>query len=419
MKQTNHKKVSAFAYLLSFIFVVSMSLGTLVYGADNTIQTEKGTLTASADDTYLYLTYEGPWDYNIQERIGISVNGTAVSGQYGDIILNTGNTSESQSLQVRDSWWSPISGASGTVQNSGAVNGTYTTTTWKLQIPISTYGISIDTLGVTWQNQTLTVTPSADSSSDTTEATTTEDTASTEDKTEDTAAGSSATTEVPATDSSTEASTSDPTQVDSGLVIDGYYDDWKSYPITEITYTSNNTKSIHVGQIYTDGEKVYVHFAMNDLYTTQMQIQQMTLTINGQSFALGVYPVKEDHSIDWDFYNNEMRSLPNGIYKNLGVIINYTQYCDSEAAMTIYDSTHQPDTKGDELEFAFSLKDFQRITGLNTDQISSITIVNPNIGSQGVTWAGTSTAPWIGVAAAVVLCIAGFYTYKHKKETRV
>ena len=126
MKQTNHKKVSAFAYLLSFIFVVSMSLGTLVYGADNTIQTEKGTLTASADDTYLYLTYEGPWDYNIQERIGISVNGTAVSGQYGDIILNTGNTSESQSLQVRDSWWSPISGASGTVQNSGAVNGTYT-----------------------------------------------------------------------------------------------------------------------------------------------------------------------------------------------------------------------------------------------------------------------------------------------------
>ena len=114
-----------------------------------------------------------------------------------------------------------------------------------------------------------------------------------------------------------------------------------------------------------------------------------------------------------------MRSLPNGIYKNLGVVINYTQYCDSEAAMTIYDSTHQPDTRGDELEFAFSLKDFQRITGLNTDQISSITIKNPNIGSQEVSWAGTSTAPWIGVAVAVVLCIAGFYTYKHKKETRV
>ncbi len=405
MKQTYYKKLSIGAYLLSFIFVVSMSLSTLAYGSENAIQAEKGTLTASADDTYLYLTYDGSWDYNIQERIGISVNGTAVSGQYGDIILNTGNTDESQSLQVRDSWWSPIPGASGSVQNNGATNGTYTTTTWKIQVPISTYGSSIDTLGVTWQNQSLTVTPSADSSSDTTEATTTEETTTSTDDT----------TEAPAT----EASTSDPTQVDSKLVIDGYYDDWKSYPITEITYTSNNTQSVHTGQIYTDGEKVYVHFAMNDLYTTQMQIQQMTLTINGQSFALGVYPVKEDHSIDWDFYNNEMRSLPNGICKNLGVIINYTQYCDSEAAMTVYDSTHQSNTKGDELEFSFSLKDFQRITGLSTDQISSITIVNPNIGNQGITWAGTSTAPWIGVAIATVLCIAGLYTYKHKKETRI
>ena len=139
MKQTNHKKLSIFTYLLSFIFVVSMSLGTLAYGADNTIQTEKGTLTASADDTYLYLTYEGLWDYNIQERIGISVNGAAVGGQYGDIILNTGNTDESQSLQVRDSWRSPIPGASGTVQNSGASNGTYTTASWKIQVPLSTY----------------------------------------------------------------------------------------------------------------------------------------------------------------------------------------------------------------------------------------------------------------------------------------
>lgn len=405
MKHTNYKILSISAYLISFIFVASMTLGSFVYGAENAIQAEKGILTVSADNTYLYLTYEGSWDYNIQERIGISVNGTAVSGQYGDIILNTGNTDESQSLQVRDSWWSPIPGASGSVQNSGVTNGTYTTTTWKVQVPISTYGTTIDTLGVTWQNQSLTVTPSTDSSSDTAETTTTEDTtASTED-----------TTETPAT----EASTSDPTQVDSELIIDGYYDDWNSYPITEITYTSNNTTSIHVGQIYTDGDKVYVHFSMNDLYTTQMQTQQMTLTINGQSFAIGIYPVKEDHSIDWDYYNNEMRSLPNGIHKNLGVIINYTQYCDSEAAMTIYDSEHQPNTKGDELEFAFSLEDFQRITGLNTDQISSITIVNPNIGSQGVTWAGTSTAPWVGVAIAVILCMAGFYAYKHKKEARV
>ncbi len=207
-------------------------------------------------------------------------------------------------------------------------------------------------------------------------------------------------------------------QVSSGIQIDGYYDDWSAYPVTNITYSSNNAESVHKGQIYTDGEMVYVHFSMNDLYTSQIQVQQMTITINGQSHALGIYPVHEDGSIDWDYYNNEMRSLPEGIYTNMGVIIDYTKYCDSQAAITIYDQNHQPDTKGDEIEFAFRLDDFARLTGMNISNVGSITITNPNIGAEGVTWVGTSTGPLLGVLAALTCCVIGYFTYKKRRVTQ-
>lgn len=204
--------------------------------------------------------------------------------------------------------------------------------------------------------------------------------------------------------------------VTSDLRIDGYYDDWEGYPVTEITYMSNNTLSIHVGHIYTDGERVYVHFSMNDLYQNQIQVHQMTLTINGVSFALGVFPVTENNQIDWNFYNQYGNQLPNGIHTNYGVIINYYMYCDSEAAITITDATHPGNTKGDEIEFSFSLADFSRITGMKVDDISKITIQNPNIGSEGLTWVGTSTAPLVGVVAAVCLAGAGVCMTKGKKE---
>ncbi len=204
--------------------------------------------------------------------------------------------------------------------------------------------------------------------------------------------------------------------VNSDLQIDGYYDDWEGYPVTEITYMSNNTYSIHVGQLYTDGERVYVHFSMNDLYQNQMQVQQMTLTINGQSFALGVFPVTEAGGIDWGFYSQYGNNLSNGTYTNYGVVINYYMVCESDVAFTIYDSTHPGNAKGDEIEFSFSLKDFSRLTGFPVDNITEISIKNPNIGSEGPKWVGTSTVPLIGVAAAACFAGVGIFRKKSKKE---
>lgn len=201
--------------------------------------------------------------------------------------------------------------------------------------------------------------------------------------------------------------------VTSSLVIDGYYADWDKYPATNITYMSNNSYQVHKGKIYSDGEMVYVHFSMNDLYTSQIMMQQMTITVNGQSHAIGLYPLNDDKSINWGY---PMYNLSEGIHTNFGVIVDYTKYCDSKGAITVYDASHSPDTKGDEVEFAFSIEDFCKITGMNTDSFGNITIVNPNIGSEGVVWAGTPTGIVMGMAVAVVFALLGYSLNKKNRK---
>ncbi len=208
--------------------------------------------------------------------------------------------------------------------------------------------------------------------------------------------------------------------VTSDIVIDGYYEDWEGYPVTEITYLSNNTYSIHTGQICTDGEWVYVHFSMNDLYQNQIMMQTMTITINGVNYPIGLYPVTDGGAIDWAFYSSMGNSLPNGSHFNYGVIVNYYMYCESSGVITIYDSEHKTDTKGDEVEFRFSLKDFGKLVGAEMDNVTSLAIVNPNIGSQEVVWVGTSSGPWIGVASMSVLAgVGAMLCIRRKKQVVV
>lgn len=424
----NKTKQTILSYLLSLFLIITIGMSTItIHGADFEISDENGTLTASVDEQYINITYEGKWDYNINETIYVSVNGQDAGGANSAIVLNSGNNTDSQILQVKNAWYQEISGAEGSVTNYGYTDGSYETVTWQIKIPVAAYGENLASVGLTWSDQTIEL--NYDNQVENGDTTTEEENNSTEETTEED------TEEVTTEDNSTEATTNntsetgtstpdnntghnDDLHVTSGLVIDGYYADWKSYPVTEITYTSNNAKSVHIGQIYSDGERVYVHFAMNDLYTGQMQVQQMTITINGESHSLGVYPVKSDGSIDWDFFNNHMNSLSEGIHMNLGVIVDYTKYCDSQAAMTVYDASHSAGTRGDELEFSFSIEDFSRITGMNLDDIGSITIVNPNIGSQDVTWVGTSTAPWLGALIALLLAGAGICAYKGNKEEK-
>ena len=65
------------------------------------------------------------------------------------------------------------------------------------------------------------------------------------------------------------------------------------------------------------------------------------------------------------------------------------------------------------MEFSLSLKRLAELTGIPADEMGTITIQNPNIGGQGVSIAGSSTGPIVGVLIALLLA-AGYVAKKRK-----
>ena len=201
--------------------------------------------------------------------------------------------------------------------------------------------------------------------------------------------------------------------VTTGLVIDGYYGEWSQYPSADITHSSNNGYSVHKGQLAIDGDRLYVHFSMNDLYTSQMQFQFWNITVDGKQCVLNILPVNADGSINW---SGQMYGLGEGIYRNFGVFAGYYTDIDGDVAFTVYDSAHTETGRGDEIEFSISLDKLADYLGINIDQGATITVSNPNIGAQGVTITGTPTGPWAGAAMAMALATSGVFICRRKKR---
>ena len=417
-----------------------------------TFEDNGNTIDIYTDNDYLCIRYNGSWSGYLNERFDLSADGVSLD-RLNAIILNNGNNGDGSSFSVKDAWSSEISGASGTVTNTGKKQYYgYEFMTWKIQIPLDTYAsFNLDTLKVTYKGQSTEVTvgtkntteeastEDTEESTTVTEKTTAEDTTTESEKEDETTA---ATTGQGTTETVSEASTADRTDesttevsedssnvtseeetdeattetttggihVGGNIQIDGYYDDWEGRPKTEITYSSNNKQCNHYGQLALDGDTLYGHFKMNELYTSGMQLQIWYLTINGKTFAMQIQPEKNGN-IDWG--TQVPRS--EGIHTNLKVFIGYgnNNECDSKVAYTVYDAEHKDNTPGDEVEFSLSLKRLAELTGIPADEMGTITIQNPNIGGQGVSIAGSSTGPVVGVLIALLLA-AGYVAKKRK-----
>lgn len=202
-----------------------------------------------------------------------------------------------------------------------------------------------------------------------------------------------------------------------GIQIDGYYDDWEGFPVTEITYYANNTLCVNEGNIYSDGDYLYVHVKMNDMYTSQMSIQSFVLKVNDSQTAIPILGVNEGGSINWDtpIYGG----MSEGTHTDLAVFLGYYTSCDSSVAFTVYDKNHAADTRGDEIEFRISMKDITKYFNIEADSIDTIAIHNPNIGGESIIYAGSSTAPAAGAAAGILFVagVVGVRQYKKKRET--
>lgn len=452
-------KIKRLIGIITAVCMVIIFSGVSIFGsqAQTLSDGNGGNIEVTTDDEYIYLEYRGPWTNYIQQTFDVSVNGQTAPGALSKLVINTGNNGDGSSFSVLNAWYQAIDGATGYTTNTGASSSGwgYEDMSWSAKVPVSIYGTDVQNITIGWNGNTAELDIAGGSSSSeattevgsetTTEAesetttetgseTTTEaaenstEETTTEDATENTAVTTEqasestteqTTTEVSTTEQATENATTETGTteeitgpVTSGLVVDGYYGEWSQYPSADITYNGNNSYSVHKGQLAVENGRLYVHFSMNDLYTSQMQFHLWNITVDGKSCVLNVLPVNSDGSINWGGQTNGFGA---GVYRNFGVFAGYYNDVDGDVAFTVYDAAHTETGKGDEIEFSISLNKLADYLGIKLDQGATITVSNPNIGAEGVTITGTPTGPWAGAAIALIMAIGGVIVYRRKK----
>lgn len=444
-------KIKRLTGIITAVCMVIIFSGISIFGsqAQTLFDGNGGSIEVTTDGEYIYLEYNGSWTNYIQQTFDVSVNGQTAPGALSKLVINTGNNGDGSSFNVLNAWYQAIDGAAGYTTNAGASSSGwgYADMSWSAKVPVSTYGTDVRNITIGWNGNTAEfdiadgsssseattevgseTTTEAESESTTeatensTEETTTED--ATEDTTVTTEQASESTTEQTTTEGSTTEQTTEKATtetetteeitgpVTSGLVIDGYYGEWSQYPSADITYNSNNGYSVHKGQLAVENGRLYVHFSMNDLYTSQMQFHLWNITVDGKSCVLNVLPVNSDGSINWGGQTNGFGA---GVYRNFGAFAGYYNDVDGDVAFTVYDAAHTETGKGDEIEFSISLDKLADYLGIKLDQGATITVSNPNIGTEGVTITGTPTGPWAGAAIALLMAIGGVIVYRRKR----
>lgn len=436
-------KIKRLTGIITAVCMVIIFSGVSIFGsqAQTLSDGNGGSIEVTTDGEYIYLEYSGSWTNYIQQIFDISVNGQIAPGALSKLVINTGNNGDGSSFNVLNAWYQAIDGAAGYTTNAGASSSGwgYADMSWSAKVPVSTYGTDVRNITIGWNGNTagLDIAGGSSSSETTTETeseTTTEaaesstEETTTEDATGDTEVTTEQASENTTEQKSTESSTSERTTenittetgtteaisgpVTSGLVIDGYYGEWSQYPSADITYNSNNGYSVHKGQLAVENGRLYVHFSMNDLYTSQMQFHLWNITVDGKSCVLNVLPVNSDGSINW---GGQTSGFGAGVYRNFGVFAGYYNDVDGDVAFTVHDPAHTETGKGDEIEFSISLDKLADYLGIKLDQGATITVSNPNIGAEGVTITGTPTGPWAGAAIALLMAIGGVIIYRRKR----
>lgn len=382
-----------------FILVTSLTilLGSFdLVKADVLEGNDGSTMQITSDEGYLYITYDGAYNNYLSSVINVDVPGANLN-QFSQIIINQNNASEISDLVVLNSWYQAIDGASGVVANSDG-RMSYT-----IMVPWSTYdSFSPEEVIITWpatgQSVRLPYQGVTELPVDPEEPENPENPEEPENPDEPSVPDPSI----------------DPGDLVGGdIQVDGYFMDWEGYPTTSIGYGNTNDNANHHAQIVVQGDSLYVHVKMSDLYGSQMQCQQWNISINGgSSIPLEIWGVDDSGKINWSSPNGQ------GIHNNLGVFLNYNRdTLTGNAAMTIYENNH---SQGDEIEFSVDINAIADAFGISREEIRTITLNNPNIGSASITVAGTSTGPFIGIAITLLASVAAYFiiTRKSKREIK-
>lgn len=140
--------VCVFAMVFQFANVTAFAAG---------IEGSNGTMNISSDSSYIYISYSGKWSNYIGEQISVSADNGTNLGSLSGITINQSNDGDDGSITVRNAWNSAISGASGSVSNSGKKEHYgYEKMKWSIQVPVSAYAdYSFNGLNLSWGGKTV------------------------------------------------------------------------------------------------------------------------------------------------------------------------------------------------------------------------------------------------------------------------
>lgn len=217
----------------------------------------------------------------------------------------------------------------------------------------------------------------------------------------------------------------------AGIVYDGLYGDWEYYPHHIIQYATAGTQE-HVedasGALYSEDGVLYGHVRSNmqdhlDNYDGHEFTTGVTIRFNDDE-SLDFYPmlvaVDANGNIDW---NPQVRDLPNGTYEfhiaSIDAWHTSANVSDLNEHDTLYGKmfvTVSDDI--DQCEFYLDLGLVAQKLGQDPNDFRVISAQFINIGTEWISTAGTSTAPFVGVGLgiAVAACTLGYRRYSAKHD---
>ena len=157
MTKTSDKR-QTFRRILAMIcvFALVLQFGNVnAYAAG--IDGSNGTMNITSDSSYIYISYEGKWNNYIGEQIQVAADNGTNLGALSGIVINQSNDGDSGSITVRNAWNGEISGAGGSVSNSGKQQYYgYEKMKWNIQVPVSIYSdYTFSGLNLTWGGKTV------------------------------------------------------------------------------------------------------------------------------------------------------------------------------------------------------------------------------------------------------------------------
>ena len=224
---------------------------------------------------------------------------------------------------------------------------------------------------------------------------------------------------------------------ETGIAIDGYYDDWSDKPysweyshdnrwkienywdgkanITKEYRDENgnpyNLEIRHKMALFTDGEYVYLHILISSNPGAGLHAEDFRFYIDGEmaSFRItytgGDKITKNDKKEDSGIYNVEVRHRETGLSNTVVV--------GAEAAFTKKD-----DDLNNEIEVKIPLEAMAlQNPNISPDSARTIEFYTPNLMYRRIACSGVSTGPMIGIVLSAAAVGGAFYWNKRKSRS--